>query len=219
MSWITPITDRTQSDVDFLKRFADRIRTTGWENVSQADKDRWLFGNIDTLFTSEMLRVLTIDGDSIKLGSGNIKGAINTWDIFRITNNLSHIIDFVNQYRSGSFTPFTPINPNREGIITLTEMDSIRTALESLMIYSLTLPTTPTVTYSTRPTVHDINALEQIELDAYRMMRSVFNEFWLDVGVWDDELIWHDIPLDTVCVFCGIWNDLGIWNDRQYWQD
>jgi len=72
MAWITPITDRTQIDVDYIKALRTSINNLGWDNVSIEDKDIWL--------------------------NGNLKGAWNYTDGNRVIENTIYLRDTLNSY-------------------------------------------------------------------------------------------------------------------------
>lgn len=51
--WITPVTDRTQADVEY----AQRLRETGWTNLTPGEQEEYLAGLKGCLNTSDLLRI------------------------------------------------------------------------------------------------------------------------------------------------------------------
>lgn len=51
--WITPVTDRTQADVEY----AQRLRETGWTNLAPEEQKEYLAGLKGCLNTSDLLRI------------------------------------------------------------------------------------------------------------------------------------------------------------------
>lgn len=53
--WIKPITDRTEADV----KKASEMATTGWDNLTDFEKEEWKAGLKGTLNNSDLLRIET----------------------------------------------------------------------------------------------------------------------------------------------------------------
>ena len=99
--WQTPITDRTISDVNYLKSLQSIIGSAGWDNASGTDKYFWLYGDVtpyqlvgngDPIFTSA-LELLSVHGEAVP-----IKGAWNFEDANRVIQNSSFLRDLLLLY-------------------------------------------------------------------------------------------------------------------------
>jgi hypothetical protein len=100
--WTTPITDRTQADVDYIKSLRTSINNLGWDNTSAETKHLWLFGNgFDDILTSD--GEILVSSDALTLTvvpiiSLPIKGAWNYTDGNRVIENTIYLRDTLNSY-------------------------------------------------------------------------------------------------------------------------
>ena len=175
MNWITPIIDRTQSDVDYLKTLSSRIRLFGWDSISEAEKNQWLFGTLGNLLASDD-RLLTSDGDVLRISNGDIKGAFNAWDWFRIVSNI-YLLDalLLNDYsfdtgidRAKSlFLPITYLLTRDDYQFIINAITELFTGFES---------TTPTheMRDIVNPNFSDINAIEKNLLELFTNNQPIF---------------------------------------------
>ena len=175
MNWITPIIDRTQSDVDYLKTLASRIRLFGWENISETEQYNWLFGTLGNLLASGD-RLLTSDGEVLRISNGDIKGAFNSWDWFRIVSNIYFLDDLLlNDY---SFVTgidrgkdlFLPVTY----LLTRADYQFIINAVTSLFDGFEGTPPTYVMRDIVNPNFSDINAIENNLLELFTNNQPIF---------------------------------------------
>jgi hypothetical protein len=72
MAWSTPIIDRTQADVDYIKSIIERIRLIGYTNLTAQEKNDW--------------------------ESATLKGTLNVGDLQRIEDNISYLSTTLTSY-------------------------------------------------------------------------------------------------------------------------
>jgi hypothetical protein len=134
MAWITPITDRTSTDVDALKQLLDQINLLGWDNVDQSVRDAFLLQN---------------------------KGALNYSDLNRIEDNVDYVKNALLDV--GLDITIDTSNPNWQiGLyIILEQMDIIRNNINLLKASWHVEDGTPDIVYNNPVNFEDINTLEK----------------------------------------------------------
>jgi hypothetical protein len=88
--WQTPVYDRVVGDIVSLKNSTNNIRDIGWNNLTKSQQQNWLCGDKLSLNASDYTLVSS-DNLKFTVGNGIIKGAVNTYDLNRIQNNIRYI--------------------------------------------------------------------------------------------------------------------------------
>jgi hypothetical protein len=100
--WTTPITDRTQSDVDYIKSLRTSINNLGWDGTSAETKSLWLFGSgLDYILTIDDENLVSSDSlifTALPISTAQIKGAWNYTDGNRVINNTIWLRDTLNSH-------------------------------------------------------------------------------------------------------------------------
>ncbi|NTW90516.1 MAG: hypothetical protein HGA35_01040, partial [Erysipelotrichaceae bacterium] len=164
MPWIEPVIDRTQTDVNNLKQLADQINTVGWDSVSSDLRVKWLLGDTGRLYASDF-GLLTVDGDTLRISTGRIKGAVNRVDLNRIQGNIRFLRDLLFT-EHGIVVVIDDSNPTwgRDDLPFISYINRIRDNVNALVNASFKLVTTPTIQY-TNPV--DYSAMNDIEQNLY----------------------------------------------------
>lgn len=98
---ITPITNRSLSDISYIKEIARRIKSVGWDNATETDKLWWLYGS-STVYSLIASTEPLITSDGFELSSHSevqsVNGAWNIIDHARVANNINFLRDTLNLY-------------------------------------------------------------------------------------------------------------------------
>lgn len=98
---ITPITNRSLSDISYIKEIARRIKSVGWDNATETDKLWWLYGS-STVYSliASTEPLITYDGFELSSRSENqsINGVWNIIDHDRVANNINFLRDLLSTY-------------------------------------------------------------------------------------------------------------------------
>ena len=169
MNWITPIIDRTQSDVDYLKTLASRIRLFGWDNISEVEQYNWLFGDLVKLRDAYAYKILTSDGEELQVSDRGVIGAFNVWDVQRIVNNVNYTRDYlINDLNLQlSLQPLT-LQYSIGGIPTKEDIDMVRDYVLALM--------NETIYYSELVQPNYTGVINYTELNSFENMILNFKE-------------------------------------------
>jgi len=151
MSWIEPIVDRTQSDVDRLIQLSIKINSLGWANVSPEDRVEWLIGS-----------------------DGNIKGAINDSDLNRMECNTKFLVDKL-RTEFGITIDIDESNPlwNKTIIPLLSNINRIRDNVVATVGGSYPITGTPTIEYNNPLNWDDANDIERNLYDLYNTLLGI----------------------------------------------
>lgn len=160
--WITPIYDRTASDVAGLKSLAAEIRSTGWTSVTQAQRDEWL-----------------------NLGVGITKGALNVIDLNRIQGNVEYVHDTIDT-DLGIPIPMEAMHSTwgREDIPFISHINAIRNNIIDLLDGSYTNPSSPTIELNDPMDWDDINDIEQNLHDLKEILDAI-SDNWHSCGTYN----------------------------------
>lgn len=167
--WQEPIFNRTLSDVDALKSLARRIASTGWDNISQEDKIKWLLGNPVHLLASDST-FKTSDGLYLVVGDGKILGALNATDLNRIQNNVRYIKEFLETI--SIFVTIDDSNPRWEtgDYILLSNIDKIISNINLLINSNVVFSNIQNIIPSNPVNFTKINEIEKALFDMYSLI-------------------------------------------------
>jgi len=159
MTWINPIVDRTQADVDGLKQLASQINAVGWDNISLAQKTAWL-----------------------NLASGVTKGALNAIDLNRIQGNATFITELLKEDYGIRFV-IDESNPIWDVTMTpfKSNIDRIRANVIKIVKLSYSYPTTPEIEYNHPITWDDVNDIERNLADLHEILLEIA-KYWIHCG-------------------------------------
>jgi len=138
MSWIEPVTDRTNEDVQTIIQLSQLIQNVGWDNLDSSVKTQWLSAN---------------------------KGALNALDLNRIQTNIQFLVSQLQNV--GIIITIDNSNPTWlvGAYILLSNIDRIKTNINLIKDKWYVLPTTPTLTSTNIVDYVDVNKIEQCLVD------------------------------------------------------
>lgn len=89
--WVTPIIDRVNNDVIYIKYLNDKILLYGYSSLTIEEDYFWKYGELLTVYDENGDILETSDSDILILGNGTIKGILNAQDLNRIEGNCYFI--------------------------------------------------------------------------------------------------------------------------------
>ena len=93
--WITPVTDRALTDVNYITSLRDKIVTTGWSSLTASEQFFWWFGNELGLLSSTDEIICTSASEPIIVGEGVIRGSLNISDLNRVEGNCQYLVEYL----------------------------------------------------------------------------------------------------------------------------
>lgn len=133
-TWIEPVWQRTQADVDYAAGLNNKIAKTGWNSLIPQEQSDWVAGLI---------------------------GCLNYWDLNRIEIDTAYLSDLLHQYGYGFDVVSCKIDWDMTNFPHSEEMERIRLNIQTLIdVYhaqEVPLPTT-----LEKPDYRTINDLENV---------------------------------------------------------
>lgn len=165
MDWITPVTDRTLSDVNRLKALRNKIALNSYDSLTQEEKIYWMFGNSnyipfilsngDILTTSENEAIEVLDSKP------GVKGAFNYADLNRVENNIQYVSDLLKG--SGYYNNVeVKTNWTMNDLPYLDDFNRIRNNINSLLDAFTKYSDAPVIRYGDRFDYNDANTFEKL---------------------------------------------------------
>ena len=174
--WITPITDRTSSDVSYIKNLTSKIMSVGFDGLTEDEKDFWVYGHVVPLLDYNGNLLLTSDLEELFFTLGIIKGAFNVQDIKRIENNILYLHKILTDFQ---YNVDFKQNPtwNENSIPHLDEINNVRDNVHSLVLALHSPSDCLPIVYSDFLDWRQVNVLEHNLLSLYNWIELMKDGF------------------------------------------
>ena len=150
--WTTPIFDRTNSDVTYLKSLYAKFGVGGFDGFTLEEKAYWI--------------------------DNTVKGSLNSEDLNRIENNISYLSSQLNTYGYTNTITEKEVLWTKSDMFYLTDLDRIR---QNIMNICEAYPVLPTITFPTLLDSSldyiKVNELEELLYRTNELLETLISSF------------------------------------------
>jgi len=182
---ITPIYDRTSSDVSYLQSLHDKIISSGFDSLTQYEKAFWLNGEQVNLLASDG-QLVTSDDFNLTVGNSIIKGSMNITDLNRIESNTNALAIILDSY-GYNITLTVKTDWQISDLFTLEELNRIRYNVDALQNIFITLSEWIPIEYVNTMDYVKTNALEWNIYQIDRYLEFMISSFWYSGEIYSGE--------------------------------
>lgn len=152
MAWQTPIYDRTQLDVDYVKELSEKIYTQGFSALTAEEQNLWLNG---------------------------LKGALNAIDLNRIEGNMEYIAYNLTQYAYPPNIDNFKTNWNVKDLSNTNSISMLNRIITNAnkLIAAFYAQRTSIPTMLNNPTYEHINRIEKMLFEMKEMFQNMVADF------------------------------------------